>query len=65
MEKQKITKEELKKLVSDYAKKYLIELDKVAEEHNDKIDPLMKIMEVLTCTDVANMILRDIFIIEE
>lgn len=65
MEKQKITKEELKKLVCGYGEKYLNELDKVAEEHNDKIDPLMKLLEGMTCTKIADMILRDIFIIEE
>ena len=65
MEKQKITKEEFKNLVIGYVEKYLNEFDKVAKEHNDKIDPVMKVMETMTCTGVADMILRDIFIIEE
>ena len=65
MEKQKITKVELKNLVIGYVDKYLNELDKLFKEHNDKIDPVMKIMEAMTCTEIANMILSDIFIIEE
>lgn len=65
MEKQKITKGELKKLVSGYVDKHLNDLEKAGEELDKKIDPLMKIMEAMTCTKVADMILRDIFIIEE